>query len=399
MPHSTPPTPWFRIALLWLSGISAGLQLAKISLAFDALQAHYAATAATLGGVLSAMGLVGMLAGVGVGLLAPRWGLVRVLVGGLALGAAVSLLQATMLPLPWLWASRLLEGVSHLAVVVTAPTLMVQLSGPRHRALVMGVWGTFVAVAYALAGVWAPWLLAQGVQHWLLAHAGLMALAALAVGWTFRERGIAPGAPVRAWTGLVAEHRGLYGRLQSVLPALCFFCYTNMALAFMTFLPMAAGADRAWVAVFMPLCGAAGTVLAGLLSQRWVPPMRLLALAYLGVAVLGLWVAWRLHQGVPLALSALALMGATGMVAGSALALVPWLNRDSTHQAQANGAVAQLGNLGAVFSGPVFGWAWPQGAAVLGALVLLYCAIGLGLAYWGSRRLHALAAPIAGGHA
>ncbi|MGQ0710472.1 MAG: MFS transporter [Rhodoferax sp.] len=387
MPHSTPPTPWFRIALLWLSGISAGLQLAKISLAFDALQAHYGATAATLGGVLSAMGVVGMFAGVGVGLLAPRWGLLRVLVGALALGAAVSLLQASLLPLPWLWASRLLEGLSHLAVVVTAPTLMVQLAGPRHRTLVMGVWGTFVAVAYALGGLLAPWLLAQGVQAWLLAHALLMALAAAAVGGVFRRAPLAPAAPLRAWRGLVAEHRALYGRQQSVLPALCFFCYTSMALAFLTFLPMASGPDRGWVAVLMPLCGAAGTVLAGVLSQRWVAPLRLLALAYLGVAIMGLWAGWRLHHGEPLALAALALMGATGMVAGSALALVPWLNRESSHQAQANGAVAQLGNLGAVCAGPVFGWAWPQGAWVLGTLVLAYCALGLVLVYAGGRRL------------
>lgn len=385
LPH--PPTAWLRVVLLWACGVVAGLQLAKISVAFDGLQAHYGVSAASLGGVLSAMGAVGIFAGVGMGLLAPRWGLVRVLVAGLALGAMVSALQAALLPLSWLMATRVVEGLSHLAVVVSAPTLMVQSSAPGHRALVMGAWGTFVAVAYAAAGALAPRVLPLGLPLWLAGHAALMALAAVSVAWAMRGALSPSHPPLRPWRGLWQEHRALYTRLESVLPALCFFCYTSMALAFLTFFPLAAGVDRVWVAVALPLCGVAGTVLAGVAAQRGGQPLRQLQWAFGGMAVVAGLLVWRWLAGGAVAPWALLLMAGAGLAAGSALALVPSLNHDSAHQAQANGAVAQWGNVGAACAGPVFGWAWPHGAWGVGALVVLYCALGFGLARWGRRRL------------
>ena len=47
-PSLAPSTHWPRVAVLWLSGILAAMQFAKIAVAFVELQNHYAATAASM---------------------------------------------------------------------------------------------------------------------------------------------------------------------------------------------------------------------------------------------------------------------------------------------------------------------------------------------------------------
>ena len=138
----------------------------QIAIAFGDLQAFYATSATSVGWVLSTVGIVGLLLGVTMGLLAPLIGYRRLLVAGLLLGAVMSLLQACMPPLAWFWTSRVLEGASHLSVVVAAPTLMAANAAPRQRSMVMGLWSTFVGVAFALAGALGPTFIQSfGLPH------------------------------------------------------------------------------------------------------------------------------------------------------------------------------------------------------------------------------------------
>ncbi|OYU41690.1 MAG: MFS transporter, partial [Burkholderiales bacterium PBB4] len=146
----TQATHWPRVLILWLCGIFAAMQFAKISFAFLALQQVFATTPAIMGLVLSTVGMVGLVFGVTMGVFAPAIAYRRLLLGGLALGAVVSAVQSLMPSLPLFWATRVLEGASHLAVVVAAPTLIAASSGPRHRSIAMGLWSTFVGVAFAL---------------------------------------------------------------------------------------------------------------------------------------------------------------------------------------------------------------------------------------------------------
>jgi len=61
------------------------------------------------------------------------------------------------------------------------------------------------------------------------------------------------------------------------------------------------------------------------------------------------------------AVACLFLAGAMGLVQGASFAAVPQLNGTPAHQAQANGAMAQMGNLGNTLGTPVM-------ALVLGGL-------------------------------
>ncbi|MFZ2220319.1 MAG: MFS transporter [Rhodoferax sp.] len=393
-PHRT---HWPRIVCLWLCGVVAAMQFAKISLAFTAVQQWYGLSAGQMGVILSTVGLTGLVFGVTMGLYAHAIGYRRLLLTGLALGAVLAALQALMLPPVWLWVTRLLEGVSHLAVVVTAPTLIAAQCVARQRSVAMGLWSTFVGVAFALTGAFGPGgLSALGLDGFLGLHALAMLLM---LGWA---AAVVPADReafgVRAWPRWQAvprHHLQIYTRWETALPGLCFFCYTGMAVALLTFLPLQAGARTPWLAVVLPLMGIAGTFSAGWLAHTWVTPLWLVRLAFAGVGLagVGLWVCALV--GWDKAPAALLLMYLAGLSGGAAFSLIPYLSHESLVQSRANGAVAQMGNLGATLGPPLFAAllaAW--GVAGLTVPVVALALLGIAVASWGARQraraLHAL---------
>lgn len=394
MPHA-PITHWPRIFVLWGCGIAAALQLAKIAVAFDDLRAAYDVSAASMGWILSAVGMVGLVLGVTMGLIAPRVGYKRLLLGGLALGTVLASAQTALLPWSWFWLTRVLEGASHLAVVVAAPTLMAAAAAPRHRAIAMGLWSTFVGLAFAIAGVFVPLLVAQGGLPALFAvHAAFLLLMGLAVlYWVPAD---APRAASAAWQHamphkllaqlpqLLRAHGAIYARWTTALPGFGFLCYTAMAVALLTFLPLHSGSSHWLLAALLPLTGVAGTFSAGWIAQYWLAPLVLVRLSFALVLLMALALAAAAGLGQGYAAAALGLMFCAGLAGGAAFSLIPVLNAEPALQAKANGAVAQLGNLGATVGPPTFalalgGW----GVYGLVAVVLLCAGCGLALGLWG----------------
>ena len=386
-PALLPSTHWPRVITLWLCGVLAAMQFSKVSFAFQALQAAYGATPAAMGWILSTVGMVGLVFGVTVGLCAPAIGYRRLLLAGMGLGAVLALVQSLAPPFALLWFTRLLEGVSQLAVVVAAPTLIMQHSAPRHRSIAMGLWSTFVGVAFALTAAGGGWVLAQfQLSGLFLGHAAGMTLMFVAVLW------MVPADRPRdqPWPKLAALpqwHARIYSQWATALPGCCFFFYTVTAIALLTFIPQHAGPDRPWLAVVLPLVSIAGTFAAGWLAQSWVQPSKLVRLAFASVAVAGLALGLCLWFGVPIAPVALVLMLVVGLAGGSSFALIPYLSDAPPVQARATGAVAQMGNLGSTLGPPVFASAI-AGLGGLGLVLplLVFALLGWGLATWGIRR-------------
>ena len=387
MPEPLTQTRWARVFLLWVCGILAGMQFAKVSVAFVALQAQYGVGPAPMGWVLSSVGLVGLVLGVTMGLFAPAIGYRRLLLGGLGLGAMLSALQALGLPFAWLLASRGLEGASHLAVVVAAPTLIAGSCAARHRSIAMGLWSTFVGVAFALmAGIGGPLMALGGVPGLLFAHAlgmaGMLALAGATLG-PDDAGSAAPWPPLRT---LLQQHVAVYTDFNTALPGLSFFCYTGMAVALLTFVPQWAGTDRAWLAVLLPLMVIGGNFGAGWLVQHWLAPLQLARGAFTLVGAAALWMGWSHAAGNGIGPAALALLCSAGLAGGSAFALIPYLCHDSRTQARANGAVAQMGNLGSSCGPPLLGaLSVPWGMAGLVAPAVVFALLGVALATWAAR--------------
>jgi predicted MFS family arabinose efflux permease len=387
-------TKWALVALLWLSGVAAGLQFAKVSVAFDALAAHYGASPTLAGWLLSAVGVVGVVFGASAGLVVERVGFRRSLVLGLASAAALSAFETLLPPVPFFLAARALEGASHLAIIVAAPSCLVHVVAPGRRTIVIGLWGTFFSVAFLIAGALGlPLLAAFGLRGLFAAHELVAAVLALAAALFI------PADPPRAARahdaarrGVIAAHVGVYADMRSAIPALCFLCYTGMYLALQTLTPeLAAPADRVWLTAGMPAVSVVTTLCAGALAQFGISPFRLAASAFAATFVFSLLLHLAVATGGPVAPFGFVRMAFVSLLPGAVYPMIPLLCPTPPVQARAYGAIAQLGNVGSTLGPPLFAASMaalgPHGLLVP---ALALCAGGAAIALWAERRAAAV---------
>ncbi|MBS8228563.1 MFS transporter [Vannielia litorea] len=354
-------TDWPLIALLYVLGLLAAGHFAKAALTLEALAARYPDAGATLPFAVSMTSVAGILFGATAGLVVARFGARRVLTGAILAGVALACLQA-MLPTFGLFLGlRLLEGFAHLAIVVAAPTLMAARCALAHRGAVMGLWGTFFGVGFALFSL-VETAFGTGL-YWV--HAGLLAVVGAAL-VPLLPRGVGRGASVAE--GWLARHMAIYTSAARVAPALMFFWHTLMFMSLITFLP---GVLGPWSAPVLPLVALVGTFWAGA-ATRAVSPHRLAIGAFAAGALL--MVLFLLLPGARMVI-AVPMLLAFGAVPGAAFAAAPLLNPDPADTARANGAIAQVGNIGTALTIPAYTLALGAG---LGGMVAL--TVGLSLA-------------------
>lgn len=368
-----------RVLLLWVAGLGAAGQFAKIAVIFPELEAVYPGAGPQLGFLLSLISLVGVVFGLGAGMAVARLGGRRLLIAALALGAALSAFQATLPHFPLMLASRVVEGLAHLVIVVAAPTLIAGIAPPAARGLALSLWSTFFAVTFALAGLAGPPIAAaHGPASLFAIHAGLMAAIAAALALAFPS-GAAPVPPAAAGAapgGLFARQAAVYRDPNAAAPALGWFFYTLAFVALLTVLPPRLDPEvRVLAATAMPLGAILVSMTLGVRLMRRRPAVRVVMLGF-GAALL-------LSAGLVLAPMAawppVAVFAALGLVQGPSFAAVAQLNPGEAARARANGALAQTGNLGNLLGTPLLlalaGLADHAGLVLFAAL-----SFGLGLA-------------------
>jgi MFS transporter, DHA1 family, inner membrane transport protein len=371
--------PALVILVLWAAGLGAAAQFGKISVLFDLLgQSYRGHSAVQLGLIVSIVGFVGLIFGTTAGLLVARIGPRRVIVTALCAGAAMSALQASGLGYGAMIASRVVEGLSHLSIVVVGPTMIAGLASDRYRGLAMTLWSTFFGLTYALLALFAPALIAaHGAAGLFLLHALWMALMAVCLAVLLPRD---PPAPVVAGhPGILAQHAQIYRSPRLSAPALGFFCYTFLYVALLTLLPSQVPlAQRALVAAGMPLISIALSLTLGVWLLGRMPAVRMVQTGYAMAAIgfAALWLFW--GQGMGMALAALWVAASLGLVQGASFASIPQLNASADSRARASGAIAQLGNLGTTTGTPVLaavlaGW----GSVGLSLISLTACALGI----------------------
>ena len=375
---------------LWAAGLCAAAQFAKVGLVLPELAVVYPDAGTALGFLVSAISVIGALLGLVAGVLAGRIGPRRLLLGGLALGALVSLVQAALPPLPLLLASRVLEGVSHLAIVVSAPTLIATTSTARMRPVAMTLWGTFFGVAFALtAWLGLPLAEARGPGALFLAHGlctGAVAIALAVVlppdverdepdragGAGGESSGSGTGGAGSAGTSPFAPRELLRRHLRAwrspfvAAPAAGWLFYTLTFVALLAVLPGLVEPDaRAFTAAAMPLASIASSMTLGVVLLRRVGAVRVLGIGF--ASAIAVAATLPLFPGEPL--PCIALFAALGLVQGASFAAIPELNPDPREQALANGALAQSGNVGNACGTPLL--LGLLGAGGFGAMIAL----------------------------
>ncbi len=337
--------------LLWLAGLGAAAQYAKVSAIYDLLQDTYGSVGAALGFAVSLVGVVGVLLGVVSGIIVARVRYRTAILWALWIGAGASAFQAT-LPEFWLFLlSRALEGVSHLAIVVAAPTLMTALCAPRHTGPVMTLWSTFFGVAFAIV-VFAgrPLVEGNGVPSIFLAHAAYLALIAIAVSvLPPAARDDARMEPLST-SEFIRQHIAIYTSPWVGAPAIGWLFFAFGSIGILTLLrPFVAPGWQELVMVAIPLVSIVSALTLGMwLVHRqgavWTAQVGFLMC---GALVLGL----LLVPGSPVI--CLLLATAMGCVQAASFAAVPELNSETEARALGHGAMAQTGNLGNLVSPPL----------------------------------------------
>jgi len=360
-------TDWPRVALLWLTGLLAAAQFAKLTLTIDAAAVVWPGQ--PIAWLVSGVAVIGIMCGAFAGFVVARIGVRRAILICIAISIAMSLIQGIAMPFWAFMATRIIEGVGHLGLVIALPTMMAASAAPQTRTIVMGIWATFFGVGYALAAlIVQPVIAWGGMQAVYVGHGALLALL-WPVLWASLPRIVKPGAVIPPLRQL---HGQIYRRATLLAPALGHGIYTSLFIALVAFLPPAL--DALWLTPLLPLANLSGTFAAGFIAKR-IAPGRIVTGGFIASALL--FAAVGISHAPLLAIIA---MCATGLVAGANFAAVPVLNPDSRDQALANGAMAQIGNIGTftgtpliAITGAAFGFWGVVGVAmaicVLGAVV------------------------------
>ncbi len=378
-----PLPPMILVILLWCAGLGAAAQFGKISILYETLRASYGSHGeVALGLVVSIVGMVGLIFGTTAGLLVARIGPRRAIVAALAAGAVMSALQALMPAYPLMLASRIVEGASHLAIVVVGPTMIATLAPTARRPLAMTLWSSFFGVTYTLLALVGPLVTPVGL---FLGHAAYMALLAVVLAATLPTDPRQATAPLG---NILRQHVQIYSSPRLSAPAMGFCCYTFLYVAILTLLPPETPVShRALIAAGMPLASILVSLTLGVRLLRQLSAVRLVQLGY-GAAIPGfllLWVFW--GNGAGMVAAGFWLSAALGIVQGASFAAIPELNATAEARARAAGAVAQLGNLGTTTGTPVLAALLAaSGPPALALAATALCAIGIGLHQLQARR-------------
>tara|TARA_B100001093_G_scaffold31548_1_gene27268 strand:+ start:447 stop:1061 length:615 start_codon:yes stop_codon:yes gene_type:complete len=126
-----------------------------------------------------------VLVGVLIGGIVRSAGTKRILMAALiiaCIGNAISFMGSSVTSL---FIGRAIEGVSLIALTLTAPSLLAQHTDPANRGWVMGAWGGFMPLGNGLAIIAAPYLIEQGGWHLVWQVGFGFSVFVCGLGWLF----------------------------------------------------------------------------------------------------------------------------------------------------------------------------------------------------------------------
>lgn len=285
-----------RIAIftVLLAGIAAAMHVGKAPVALAQMRIEFGNSLAALSWVMSVFPVIGVVGGVVTGVCVARVGDRRVLCVGMGIVAFASALGAYMHGFGFLIATRVLEGLGFLLVVVAAPAVLQRLSSPAQRPWIFGVWSTFMPCGMALSMVLGAQL-SDWRSTWLVdAILSTFALFALLATVPAANAASNAGSKQPNLYDTIADVRTVVHSQPTWMLALTFSAYSLMYFAVLSFLPIflaermgiSAGAAAGYTAMAVA-ANMIGNLSAGALFARGVRPSVSLAVCSLTVGLLG----------------------------------------------------------------------------------------------------------------
>ncbi|WP_161973758.1 CynX/NimT family MFS transporter [Hwanghaeella grinnelliae] len=377
---------WDIVTVAMMVGILAGMQIGKVAPALPVLRTDLDLDLVTAGWVASLFTLAGACGGALIGASADRIGprraarfsLLMLAIGSLWGGFSSSLIEIML--------SRSVESLGFIGTAVSCPRLIVGAVAPKDRNLALGIWGTFVpggmTIAMLMAPIAMPAIGWRGI--WILN--GCLALAMIGVlAWKTRN---ASWTPPDAAAAPIPPLQGLMRCVSQVGPwllALTFFAYSMQYLSVTAWMPSflidARGLEYETANYFAAIVVAAnmiGNVLAGILLARGMTRQTVLLAAFIGMAICaaGLYGPW-LETG-PRIVSAFLFSAIGGLIPGALMAATPVHAPATNLVGVVNGLMMQGSNIGALTGPPLIAGIVTLSGGWHGATwhALIFCVVG-----------------------
>ena len=166
-------------------GTLSGINIAKLAPSITELSTSFDLSLSQIGLLASVFTLIMVVAGVLIGGIVRGAGTKRILMAALiiaCIGSAISLMGSSVASL---FIGRAIEGISLIALTLTAPSLLAQHTDPANRGWVMGTWGGFMPLGNGLAIIAAPYLIEQGGWHLVWQVGFGFSVFVCGLGWLF----------------------------------------------------------------------------------------------------------------------------------------------------------------------------------------------------------------------
>lgn len=379
-------TDWLAVTVVIASGIVAALQVGKAAIAMPLVQAEFGLDLGTLGWLASIFAVLGMVGGIPAGTLAVGWGARRVLLLGLLAVALGAFLGAAAPRFSLLLASRVVEGLGFLLVIIAGPSILQRIAAPAQRDLAMALWSCFMPTGIALAMLAGLWL-----TDWRMIWQITGALAVIAIGLTLLVVPKTDAGTRPSWAGLAGDAGAVLSARGPLLLALTFALYALMFFALFSFLPVllmqrmqVSLATAGLLSALATTGNIAGNLIAGLLLSRGIGRVKLIIAASLVMGLCGIGIFLGLLPDTVTFLLCVLFAGAGGLIPATLLASAPLAAPATRLMPVIVGLMMQGSNLGQVVGpvavgGVIEALGWPSAAGVVGAAALLAMLTALGL--------------------
>lgn len=332
-PHHT---SWRNIALAIFAALNAAFQIGKAIIALPLLQgAPLYLSLRETGLVISSLAIVGALLAMPLGLLVSRFDARKVLCAGVAVLALTNFAGGFTTGLGLLLASRVVEGIAVVVLLICASSVVGRQAAPRERDLAMALSSTAVPSGIALMmlgatvaaslGYPVSWQLLWQLNGWLAVTSGVVLWLCL------------PAMPAMPALASTAPGSGAWNAIRSVaqaqgaqLIALCFATYAMIYFAFSGFLPLLlrdllglSARQAGYVSAAIVAVNVLGNISAGALMRRGVAPRWVVGAGFtIGAVCISLlfWVPLPMQASVAVAML---MTGGMGSIPGALTAGAP----------------------------------------------------------------------------
>ena len=396
---TSPSTSWRNIALAIWAALIASFQIGKAIIALPLLQgAPLHLSLRETGLVLSALAIVGAVLAMPLGFFIARHDLRKVLCTGLVTIAVASLVGGWAENVPVLIASRVLEGMAVVVILVSASSLVGRQALPQDRDQAMALSSTAVPSGIALMMLGATIVANLGYE---LSWTTLWKVnAALALICMLTLLAFMPAMPASAvpptttavqtqaqswadlWQQAFAAVRQVATARGPQLIALCFGLYAMVYFAFSGFLPLLLRdllglslIQAGYVSAAIVTANVLGNISAGAMMRRGARPSRIICAGFAIAALCAPLLFWLPIPAAAAIALAFVMIGSLGGIPGALTAIAPKLAPNATLISPTIGFMLQGSYVGQLI-GPLAAGSlaqlggWPLVAALLLPLAL-----------------------------